>query len=284
MIRLPSFGPQTFLRRTRGAAYAGPFDGISFAALYGLKRFLTSYTGSLIRLRRDSDNAESDFGYVEATGLLDTAAIVTWLGGANGFIVKWYDQSGNSRDAAQATAANQPAYVASAVNSKPGILPDNSPDSLGFTAIGLTNSTTIFCGKLPNPGDAEEYFVGRNDTSPTSLWGYDNDAEGVRAYSSSGGYFGGLKRTDLYGAVHAFSLECTGTAAALRIDGTTQTGSVTLGANWDPNVLFRYENGRPFNGYCPFVAICASVISAANYNAIGSELASLYGLTWNTVS
>jgi len=87
-------------------------------AIFSIRRLLTSYTGDLVRLRRDSDHAESDFG-PDANGDLDTAAITTWLGGANGFVVTWYDQSGNGYDAAQSTAVNQPQYIASGINSKP---------------------------------------------------------------------------------------------------------------------------------------------------------------------
>lgn len=83
------------------------------------RRLYTTYTGPLIRLRRDSDNAESNFGY-NALNQLDTAAIATWLGAATGFVVTLYDQSGNGRNYQQPTAALQPQFIASSgINSKP---------------------------------------------------------------------------------------------------------------------------------------------------------------------
>jgi len=88
-------------------------------AIFSIRRLLTSYTGALVRLRRDSDHAESDFG-PDVNGDLDTAAITTWLGGANGFVKIWYDQSGNGYDAAaSATKSYQPQYIAIGINSKP---------------------------------------------------------------------------------------------------------------------------------------------------------------------
>ena len=57
-------------------------------------------------------NAAQDF-YADERGNLLTAPVVgtslqNWLGGATGYVTKWYDQSGRGNDASQATAANQP--------------------------------------------------------------------------------------------------------------------------------------------------------------------------------
>lgn len=97
-----------------GPAYdPSPFGLDALTSKYGIYspayRVLTSYssTGNLIRLRRSTDDAESDFGAVHATGLLDTAAVTSWLGGGTGYITTFYDQSGNGFDAVQATAASQ---------------------------------------------------------------------------------------------------------------------------------------------------------------------------------
>lgn len=63
-----------------------------------------------IRVRRSSDNAEQDIGFT-AQGYLDTASMKTFVGANSGYVVTWYDQSGNEKDATQATAANQPRIV-----------------------------------------------------------------------------------------------------------------------------------------------------------------------------
>lgn len=111
--------PGVWLSGGGAAAFVGAYDAIpSITAAYGMRRLLSSYTGNILRLRRASDNAESDFGYV-ANGDLDTAAIATWLTATTGYVVTWYDQSGGSKNATQTTAAAQPLYVASGQNSKP---------------------------------------------------------------------------------------------------------------------------------------------------------------------
>jgi hypothetical protein len=70
------------------------------------RRVVSSYTGNLIRVRRDSDNAESDIGQT-AQGVLDKAALDAFVGGADGWLVNVYDQSGNGRHLEESSASNQ---------------------------------------------------------------------------------------------------------------------------------------------------------------------------------
>jgi hypothetical protein len=81
------------------------------SAAYSLRQLRTAYSGSAIRVRRSSDNAEQDFGFV--ANVLDTASLLTFCGVGNGFVTTWYDQSGNANDAAQTTATSQPQIVSS---------------------------------------------------------------------------------------------------------------------------------------------------------------------------
>ena len=82
-------------------------DFVSGATVaFSFRKMLSSYNGNCIRLRRASDNAESDFGFVGAS--LDTVSATTWAGGSNVYFVKGYDQTGNGNDAVQNTIANQP--------------------------------------------------------------------------------------------------------------------------------------------------------------------------------
>lgn len=80
------------------------------AAAYATRLVRTAYTGPCMRVRRSSDNAEADIGFTP-TGELDTVALLAFTGVNSGFVTVWYDQSGNARNAAQATAANQPRIV-----------------------------------------------------------------------------------------------------------------------------------------------------------------------------
>jgi hypothetical protein len=111
------------------------------AAAYSLRKLRTAYTGSAIRVRRTNLD-EMDIGFT-SSGELDTAALLAFTGtGAldNGFVTKWYDQSGNARDVTQTTAANQPQIVSSGTvlttNGKPHILFDGSDDVL-FNSVQM---------------------------------------------------------------------------------------------------------------------------------------------------
>jgi hypothetical protein len=81
------------------------------AVAYSLRKLRTAYSGSAIRVRRSSDNAEQDFGFVGND--LDTASLLTFCGVGNGFVATWYDQSTNANNATQATAGNQAQIVSS---------------------------------------------------------------------------------------------------------------------------------------------------------------------------
>lgn len=130
-------------------AFTGLLDTYSgAAAAYSAARRLSStYTGSLIRVRRSSDNAEQDIGY-DANNVLDQAALTAFVGANNGLVVTIYDQSGNAKDATQTTAVNQPrivnAGVVDLVNGIPAILGDGTNDTLLNSTLSLTNPTSIF--------------------------------------------------------------------------------------------------------------------------------------------
>ena len=96
----------------------------SAAAAYSLRNLSSTYTGPLVRVRRSSDNTEQDI-YGTLAGQLDTASLLSFVGAGNGFISKWYDQSGNARDLVQVTTTIQPKIVNSGTvyttNGKPSV-------------------------------------------------------------------------------------------------------------------------------------------------------------------
>lgn len=121
----PSFTP-TPSNTPTGATSSYLLDEISTSSIaaYSLRKLRSSYSGSAIRVRRSSDNTEQDIGF-DVNGELDTSSISTFCGVSNGYITKWYDQSGNSRDSVQASSSKQPfIYNGSSVytnNGKPAV-------------------------------------------------------------------------------------------------------------------------------------------------------------------
>lgn len=128
------------------------------AAAYSLRKLDCDYAGSAIRVRRSSDNTESDIGFTSA-GDLDTSALKTFVGTGgtdDGYIITFYDQSGNSNNATTSTASIQPLIVDNGVvqrkNGKPAII------VAGTQHLPLTTSL--------NPDNAYSNFVvgGRNSS------------------------------------------------------------------------------------------------------------------------
>ena len=87
-----------------------PLDDVPGATGAWSTRLLSiAYAGQCLRVQRSSDSTEQDIGFVGP--LLDTAALMTFVGAGNGIVVTWYDQSGNGRNLTQASAGPRPTIV-----------------------------------------------------------------------------------------------------------------------------------------------------------------------------
>jgi hypothetical protein len=78
---------------------------------YSVRKLRDAYTGFAFEVRRDSDNATTNIGFVGED--LDVAALTTFLGsgGVKGYITKWYNQAASpvaNSDLVQTTALLQP--------------------------------------------------------------------------------------------------------------------------------------------------------------------------------
>ena len=115
-------------------------------AAYSLRALNSAYTGAILRVRRDSDNAEQDI-YAKWDGTLNVEALESFCSATDGYVTTWYDQSGNGNNATQATAASQPKIVSSGsvitVNGYQVIQYDGTDDNLGTS---LTATGTMLMG------------------------------------------------------------------------------------------------------------------------------------------
>jgi hypothetical protein len=117
------------------------FPGAS--AAYSLRKLDTTYAGSAIQVRRTTDNATQDIGFVN--NVLDLTALTTFLGVNAGAVSIWYDQSGNGRNLINATAIEQPLVYASGpviFNGAPYLRLDGINDRL-FLAFDPTNAGVV---------------------------------------------------------------------------------------------------------------------------------------------
>jgi len=116
------------------------FDYPNASAAYSL-RALASYDNGFIpvvvRVRRSSDNNVLDFTSAQITD----GSLENWVGAGNdGFVVIWYDQSGNENNALQSSTGNQPKII-----SNGSLILDNGKPSIDYSIggndnLGLTRS------------------------------------------------------------------------------------------------------------------------------------------------
>lgn len=159
------------------------------AAAYSLRRLSGSYSGSAIRVRRASDNTEQDIGFVNNE--LDTSALTTFCSGTNGFVKTWYDQSGNARNATQATAANQPQIVSSG-----SLVIQNGNTTMQFDGINdnlISNTFTSIAQPLTT-FSVNKYITTNNAAGQSAPFtfdlGTDRSLQLVTAPNKYYGYFG----------------------------------------------------------------------------------------------
>jgi hypothetical protein len=136
------------------------------AAAYSLRLLRSAYTGSAIEVRRTNLDV-ADIGFT-STGELDTTALLAFTGtGAldNGFVTKWYDQSGNVFDATQVIALNQPQIVSSGSvileNGKPAAQFDGTDDVMTATGFGTGEERSVFLTMRGNGNGSgyENYYI-----------------------------------------------------------------------------------------------------------------------------
>ena len=112
------------------------------AAAYSLRLLDSSYVGSAVEVYNGSSYADIGFNVF---GELDTVALAAHCGSNDGFVSKWYDQSGNSNDATQTTTANMPKIYDGTTgvvteNGKPAVEFLDNADSLFSTSATAFNS------------------------------------------------------------------------------------------------------------------------------------------------
>ncbi|MAO21281.1 MAG: hypothetical protein CMJ25_11070 [Phycisphaerae bacterium] len=100
------------------------------AAAYSLRLLDSTYTGSAVEVYNGSSYADIGFNVF---GELDTVALAAHCGSSDGFVSKWYDQSGNSNTAAQTATADMPKIY----DGTTGVVTDNGKPA--FTSTGQTS-------------------------------------------------------------------------------------------------------------------------------------------------
>lgn len=248
-----SLAPSTvLLRRPSGSSGGTPFGGAlddhttGLAAARGLRRVLGDYSGPLIQVRRDSDQALADIGF-DADGNLDEAALLAHTGAASGFVAKVYDQTAQGYDWLSAANNRQLRIVNAGSVEKIGSRPaarfmTNETRSGYYTAVNATTyggpTLTAMAVVSISAGGTDNRVL---SVTADNLWDVgpgtaciiqDSGANSINAWrNAQGGYLGSAPLT--YGTLTATGARLTGTQhiAYTASAGTPVSSSGNLAVN-----------------------------------------------------
>ena len=152
------------------------------SALFSLRKINPFYNGNCIKVRRDSDNATLDIGFVGT--VLDSATLLSFCGSGNGYIEIWYNQSlqldyyGTEYNAQQTTTTIQPQIVLNGV-----IMTNNGNYAIFFDGTKYLNSVNgaLMCVNQDlTDGWAVFCVASVNSSSGTkNIWDLDNNIGAV---------------------------------------------------------------------------------------------------------
>ena len=165
----------TITRNLNALDNAGLTSTAVSPAAYSLRLLSSTYTGAAINVRNSSSGTTQDIGFVN--GHLDTASLKTFIGSNSGYVVTWYDQSGNGRNATQANTALQPQIVVSGTiqrkNARPAVyFNGTSLATVAFTGSYATGFTFAICAGV-NINTAYPTFGAKTSGSlaaPIDMW------------------------------------------------------------------------------------------------------------------
>ena len=175
------------------------------SAAYSVRKLDKDYTGYCMKVREDSGDTEADIGF-DGSGNLDTSAIATHCGSANGYVVTWYDQSGNANNATQSTSGRQPQiYNGTAViteNGKPAM--DCASDALVASSVTLDSYYSWYYVAKPDAAGGFIFEHSANSDPNNGAYNYLGIANSAEIYrnpnvatrnATAGGGYAGTSQT-----------------------------------------------------------------------------------------
>lgn len=243
--------PSATITRTP-ATWGGTAAGVAVQPLYAYsvaRKVVSLYNGPAIRVQRSSDNTQTDIGF--ASNALDTTALLAFAGSGDAFVVKVYDQSGNSGyDVVAAAIANAPKIVnaGSLITSggKPAALFDGADDVLSHATPGLYNAgAATVLGVLKSTGSistALRWWAEANSTVSTGQYALQQSTSTSAKKSASvvEGLAVNTSNLDTFdGLIHQLAAQDSGVGVSTWVDGTVdQVLSYTRSTPANPKNTF----------------------------------------------
>jgi hypothetical protein len=256
--------------------YVGPGDLVPGATgWWGLRAYANGTIGTnAVRLREDGGNTEQDFATI-AGGGLDLAAISSFKGANNLFVAKLYDQSGNGRDAVQATAVDQPRVDLATLGTLPAIFFDTSNNRGLFVNAAFTAPTPFSLSSVLNPAPVSSHSIfagvaGDVEVRITSSLVYQMLKEDVALLASSGA---------TTAAWQAFLASYDAATVAFYINGSSSGGGAdaTGVAATGPFELANAGNNERWSGYANEWGVWGSILNSTQAASLSANQRSYWG-------
>ncbi len=250
-----------------GGSQATPLDSTAQSKLaVGLRKLLSSYTGSAVRLRRSTDNVEQDFGFFGSD--LDLASITTFLGGVNGYVTKLYDQSGNGNDLIQANSSLQPLFVANGLNEKPILRITAATHERLYNNTNFTPPYTVIYTAKQTGTTRNRLLDGVNNNWLLGWWA---GSKGVAYYEGWVNYSGGASDSDAY----VYTGTSDGNTSEIYENGTLLTSN--SGGLAGPNGISMGSSGEFSDADFTELFIFNSVVSSKDRQLVENSSGGYYG-------
>lgn len=203
------------------------------AAAYGLRLVDPDHAGPLVRVRRTSDDLETDIG--AAGRELDTAALLSFCDATSCEVTTWYDQSGNDRHAGQTDTQRQPNIVSGGV-----LETARGRPTLRYTGNEALYAPGVILGTDRVTGNAIGSLTTLNDrlfgfTADGQVEDWNNSASAVFLNRRHGGVVqafrgGPLGNLPVLEGTFSYSQRFTGTQIDLFRDGVAGTSQASAGS------------------------------------------------------
>jgi len=128
---------------------------------YSVRALNSAYLGPILRVSRISDFVEKDI-FALQNGDLDTATLTSFIGESDGYVSRWYDQSGNGLNVSSPVLAFQPLIVSAGT-----LLTQNTKPTLRFDGVNDGLYTGYFQDMFKNKSSGTSFVAARWLAIPT---------------------------------------------------------------------------------------------------------------------
>ena len=269
------------------------FDEFPGATIgYSVRKLRDAYTGFAFEVRRDSDNATADIGFVGED--LDAAALTTFLGSDKGYVTKWYNQAVSpvaNSDALTTTALQQPQiiidsgiYYLDFDPNAPSFLITQAPPGFPPVVINPNGSYTTFAVAIPQLNNIVQVLF-QQDQGTIRIGQFNrfnaNATSASVGFTATGTPVVNTGPAYVTGTQYMHTAVRTPTLLQVFLNGATNGASASPSARFSTTNIGNITVGKrltseAFNGQCPEL-ILYPADKSTDRGAIETNIRTYYG-------